>query len=151
MITDDSLRFSVNESSKDDIRTHLFCCDGQFTPRLSERVDLGEYSSKIREKSFTLEAWKCQNLVGLVAAYMNIPDSSCYITNVSVLVDFAGRGIANRLLVACFEQAKTHGIKTVSLEVSKDSHPAIRLYEKFDFRVVEDRGCFIFMQCTLNL
>lgn len=151
MIPDDSFRFSVNESTEDDIRTHLFCCDGQFTPRLSDRVDLGEYSRKIRAKAFNFEAWKSQTLVGLVAAYINIPDSSCYITNVSVFADFAGRGIANRLLGACFDKAKIYGVTTVSLEVSKDSHPAIRLYEKFGFRVAEHRGSFLFMQYFLNI
>jgi len=151
MIPDDSFRFSVNESTEDDIRPHLFYCDGQFTPRLSERVDLSEYSRKIRAKAFTFEAWKSRTLVGLVAAYFNIPDSFCYITNVSVFADYGGRGIANRLLVACFDKAKADGVKTVSLEVSKDSHPAIRLYEKFGFQVVEHRGAFIFMQCLLNV
>ena len=142
-----SLNFTVNASSAEDIRTHLTRCDHQFSPRLSERVDIGEYAKKIKDKAFTFDAWERDTLIGLVAAYMNSAERSCYITNVSVMEGFSGRGIAAKLLNACFEQAESSGISAFLLEVSGNNHPAIRLYEKFGFKVIEKSHGSLLMLC----
>jgi ribosomal protein S18 acetylase RimI-like enzyme len=148
----DSLDFKVNACTEKDIRSHLSGCNRQFSPPLSDRVDIGEYSKKLRLSAFTFEAWSDESLVGLVAAYVNKQEHSCFITNTSVLAEFSGRGVAARLLAACLEHAHAANIEKVSLEVSKDSHPAIRLYGKFGFQVVGQREGFLQMQCErLNL
>lgn len=143
----DSLNFKVNASTEGDIRSHLSSCNRQFSPPLGDRVNIGEYSRKLRLSALTFEAWSDESLVGLVAAYVNTTDQSCFITNTSVLPEFAGRGVAARLLAACLEHAHAANVKTVSLEVSKDSHPAICLYRKFGFQVVGQRKRFLTMQC----
>jgi ribosomal protein S18 acetylase RimI-like enzyme len=84
----------------------------------------------------------------MVAAYIDARDRSCFITNTSVLAGFSGRGVAARLLAACLERARAEQVETVSLEVSQDSQPAIRLYTKFGFQVVGHREGFLKMQCT---
>ena len=142
----DSLDFKVNASTERDIRSHLSSCDRQFIPPLSDRVDIGEYSKKLRLSAFTFEAWSDESLVGLVAAYINTPNHSCFITNTSVLPEFSGRGIAAKLLAACLKHAHTADAETASLEVSKDSHPAIRLYRKFGFQVTGQREGFLKMR-----
>ena len=148
----DSLDFKVNACTEGDIRSHLSSCNRQFSPPLSDRVDIGEYSKKLRLSASTFEAWSDESLVGLVAAYVNSRDRSCFITNTSVLPEFSGRGVAARLLAACLEHAHAANIETVSLEVSKDSHPAICLYRKFGFQVAGQREEFLKMQCErLNL
>lgn len=139
--------FTVNLCAVEDIRTHLSRCDHQFSPRLSERVDICAYAEKIRDKAFTFEAWERENLVGLVAAYMNRAEGSCYITSVSVQAEFSGRGIAAKLIDACLEQADSASIATISLEVSEENRPAISLYEKFGFQITEKRDGALFMMC----
>jgi|SRR5690242_2513286 ribosomal protein S18 acetylase RimI-like enzyme len=142
----DRLDFKVNACSERDIQSHLSSCDRQFNPPLSDRVDIGEYSKKLRLSAFTFEAWKDESLVGLVAAYMNIPDHSCFITSTSVLPDFWGRGIAAKLLAACLRHAHAADVEIASLEVWKDSHPAICLYRKFGFQVAGQREGFLEMR-----
>jgi len=142
----DSLDFKVNACTERDIRSHLSSCNRQFSPPLSDRVDIGEYSKKLRLSAFTFEAWSDESLVGLVAAYINTPDHSCFITNTSVLPEFFGRGIAAKLLTACLAHAHAADVETASLEVSKDSHPAICLYKKFGFRVTTQREGFLKMR-----
>ncbi len=144
----DSLDFKVNACTEKDIRAHLSRCDRRFSPRLSDRVDIGEYSKKLRLNAVTFEAWNDESLVGMVAAYIDTRERSCFITNTSVLAEFSGRGVAARLLAACLERARAEHVETVSLEVSKDSHPAIRLYTKFGFQVVGHREGFLKMQCA---
>ena len=142
----DSLDFKVNASTERDIRSHLSSCDRQFNPPLSDRVDIAEYSKKLRLSAFTFEAWSDESLVGLVAAYINTPDHSCFITSTSVLPEFSGRGIAARLLAACLKHAHAADAETASLEVSKDSHPAICLYRKLGFQVTGQREGFLKMR-----
>jgi ribosomal-protein-alanine N-acetyltransferase len=144
----DNLTLKVNASTEKDIQSHLFICSRQFSPPLGDRVEIGEYSRKLRRSALTFEAWSNDSLVGLVAAYINAQDKSCFITNTSVLAKYTGQGVATRLLAACLVHVRAANVETVSLEVSKDSRPAIRLYEKFGFRVVDDRGNFLKMQCN---
>jgi ribosomal-protein-alanine N-acetyltransferase len=144
----DSLDFKVNASTEKDIRSHLSGCDRRFSPPLSDRVDIGEYSKKLRLNAVTFEAWNGESMVGLVAAYIDTSERSCFITNTSVSPEFSRRGVAARLLAACLERARAEDVETVSLEVSKDSHPAIRLYTKFGFQVVGHRGDLLKMQCA---
>ena len=143
----ESLDFKVDACTEEDIRSHLSGCDARFSPPLSDRVDIGEYSRKLRLNAITFEAWNGESLVGMVAAYLNVGERSCFITNTSVLAEFSGRGVAARLLAACLERARAEQVETVSLEVSQDSRPAIRLYTKFGFQVVGNREGFLKMRC----
>lgn len=144
------LCFSVNSSAEEDIRTHLLSCDQHFSPPLSERVDLVAYSRKVRDNALTVEAWDGKTLVGLVAGYMNTAERSSYITNVSVLPNFAGKSVATKLLDAFVEHAKTASIETIALEVSKANSAAMHLFSKFEFHAIEDRGGFLLMQAPVG-
>ena len=143
----ESLDFKVNACTEEDIRSHLSGCDRRFSPPLSDRVDIGEYSKKLRLNAVTFEAWNGESLVGMVAAYVDTRARSCFITNTSVLPGFSRRGVAAKLLAACLARARAEQVDTVSLEVSQDSHPAIRLYTKFGFQVVGHREGFLKMRC----
>ena len=132
----ESLDFKVDACTEKDIRSHLSGCDRRFSPPLSDRVDIGEYSRKLRLNAITFEAWNGESLVGMVAAYIDARGRSCFITNTSVSPEFSRRGVA----------ARAEHVETISLEVSKDSHPAIRLYTKFGFRIVGNREGLLKMQ-----
>jgi len=144
----DSLDFKVNACTEEDIRSHLSGCDRRFSPPLSDRVDIGEYSRKLRLNAITFEAWSGESLVGMVAAYIDTRARSCFITNTSVSPEFSRRGVAAKLLAACLARARAEQVETVSLEVSQDSRAAIGLYTKFGFQVVGNREGLLKMQCT---
>lgn len=48
-----------------------------------------------------------------------------------------GSGIGQALIEFAINTAREHGAAALSLEVKTDNHSAIRLYEKFDFAVVD--------------
>ena len=79
---------------------HLLRCDARFTPPLSTRVDIAAYAKKIRDEAWTFEAWDRRGLAGLVAAYVDPGKRSCDITDVSVLAEHCGKGVATRLVGA---------------------------------------------------
>jgi ribosomal protein S18 acetylase RimI-like enzyme len=136
----DKLRFDTGTCTEEDIRTHLLACDGQFQPRLSERVDIDAYARKLALHAVKLEAWNDTVLVGLVAAYVAAAGDSCYVTDVSVLPAFGRSGIARALLAKLIAHPACGGCSTILLEVSRRSVHAQRLYARLGFRLVEDRG-----------
>ncbi|AOF92839.1 putative acetyltransferase (plasmid) [Sinorhizobium sp. RAC02] len=52
-----------------------------------------------------------------------------------VLPIYRGQKVGETLLHSCIEKAKVKGITCIELETREDNLPAIRLYEKFDFRL----------------
>jgi ribosomal protein S18 acetylase RimI-like enzyme len=136
------VQYHTNKASAAEIAEHLRRCDAGFVPRLSERVDIDEYAIKIVTSATRFEAWADGVLVGLVAAYCNdVVSRIAYITSVSLLDDWRGRGIGACLIKSCLKHAATSCMKSASLDVDSTNLPAIRLYEKCGFAVhLENAG-----------
>jgi ribosomal protein S18 acetylase RimI-like enzyme len=129
-----AVEFLLNAASAAQIADHLLCCDADFVPPLSGRVEINDYAQKIASKATRFEAWSGGTLVGLVAAYCNDHEKRvAYITSVSVLRAWTSKGIAARLLGQCVENAKASGMRQISLQVAGDNTPTIKLYEKSGF------------------
>lgn len=132
----DEMRLIVDTNRADAraIVAHLQACDAQFVPRLSDRVDLSSYGAKLAAHATLFEAWSEDALVGLVAGYANAPDRlDSFVSNVSVLPDWHGRGIAGRLLDAFVLHARTAGFARVVLSVDARNDRARALYRKHGF------------------
>jgi len=129
-----TIGYLLNKASVAQIAEHLSRCDADFVPPLGGRVEIGDYAGKIASKATRFEAWSRGTLVGLVAAYCNDRDKRiAYITSVSVLREWTGKGIAAHLLSQCVEHAKASGMRQISLEVAGGNAPAIKLYEESGF------------------
>ena len=129
-----SIAYLLNQASALEIAEHLARCDADFVPPLSGRVVMEDYAQQIASKAMRFEAWSGGTLVGLVAAYCNDCEQHiAYITSVSVLKAWIGKGIAAHLIGGCIEYAAAEGFQQIRLEVASDNIPAIRLYEKSGF------------------
>jgi ribosomal protein S18 acetylase RimI-like enzyme len=127
-----TLNFKEQTATSQEVIEHLWQCNENHSPVLSEKVDLSSYSRKIREKAITFEAWSGNVLIGLVAAYLDDVDGG-YITNVSVVNAYMGKGVANQLMKMCIAHADQKGFDKLTLEVSIGNSKAIQLYKKFHF------------------
>jgi len=127
----------VDTASAPAIAEHLRRCDEDFVPRLSDRVEIDEYSRKIVRRATRFEAWASGSLVGLVAAYFNPDRQTAFITTVSVDPGHRNRGLASRLVAQCIAYAEERGESRVQLEVDGANGPAIDLYKAQGFRVAE--------------
>jgi ribosomal protein S18 acetylase RimI-like enzyme len=146
-----AIEFILNKASEVELARHLWACDAEFIPPLSSRAEINKYARKIVHKAKRFEAWSGSTLVGLVAAYCNDQDQLiAYITNVSVLKDWAGRGIATHLISQCIEHMKALGFKQVCLQVSTDNTSAIKLYENNCFVASEANVRFVTMKLHLE-
>lgn len=129
-----TVEYFHNTASLRAITEHLLRCDPDFVPRLSHRVQIKDYAEKIEKRAMRFEAWSRGTLVGMLAVYFNFPeDSFGFITNVSVLRNWTGRGIAACMLEQCVQHARSLGLHGIQLEVGCDNLPAIGLYAKIGF------------------
>lgn len=147
----DSIEYRFNKASEAGIVAHLEACDADFIPRLSDRVEIIDYAKKIARNAARFEAWSDGNLVGLIAAYCNDQERQiAYITSVSLLRAWTGKGIAAHLLGQCVERVKVSGMRQISLEVAQANTSAIKLYEKSGFTVSNATGPFVGMNLYLK-
>ncbi len=141
-----STEYLLNKATVAQIVEHLRVCNADFVPPLSDRVDIAGYAEKIANKAVRFEAWSGDTMVGLIAAYCNDKERGiAYITSVSLLKAWIGKGIATQLLSQCVEYAKASGMHQISLEVAENNTPAIKLYKKSGFIVDKVKGPFINM------
>lgn len=146
-----SIDYLLNTASEFEIIEHLLACDADFVPPLSTRLEISSYAAKIASKATRFEAWAGDILVGLLAAYCNDQATRiAYITNVTVLREWTGKGIAAHLMDRCIEHAKASDMRLIRLEVSRDNVPAIRLYENSGFVAEKDNAPFVNMNLFLK-
>ena len=142
---------SLNTSDAAAIEMHLRQCDNRFYPRLSGRVDLGNYSKKLALFADRFEAWQKNRLVGLVAAYLNNPKSrQGFISSVSVCGDFERRGLASELMQKCIQLARDKDRNMLELEVSEIDKSKRAFYFKHGF-ALSGKGRSGFSRMELRL
>ena len=133
--------YKTKTANVKEVSGHLEKCKEAFTPPLDKKVNIAEYSKKIVENAVTFEAWADNELVGMIAAYFNDKaNHTGFITNVSLINEYSGKGIASRLLDNCIRFAKDKGFKEIVLEVHAASLPAIKLYTKYHFFETATQG-----------
>ena len=64
------------------------------------------------------------------------------ILSISVVPEHRNAGVASGLLYQICELLKREGVKKIFLEVGRQNRPALRLYEKLDFRSVGNRKAY---------
>lgn len=129
-----SFNYTINQAKYEDIEKHLLQCSKLFSPALDTYVSIPDYSKKIRDNAITVEAWYSDELIGLVACYLNNDKThEGYITNVSIIHAYHGKGIAKKLIKNTIEEALSKNFKTLNLEVEVDNKLAIELYRQSDF------------------
>lgn len=130
-----SPEFDLNKADTAQLAAHLRACDDVFTPPLSDRVNVDDYASKIADRAQRFEAWINCELVGLIAAYCNdLEQRTAFITSVSVLPIWQGRGIASRLMAICIGYVRNLGFRRIELEVEGSNAAAVTLYNKHGFK-----------------
>lgn len=131
--------YKSNSCNPDDLISHLLKCD--FNPPLNTYTDITKYATKLIEYAKLFEAWNSQNeLIAIVAAYLNDKTkNTAFITNVSCVTDYQRQGITGKLLGECIETIFKLGFRTIQLEVFENNIKAIKLYEKYHFKIKEKR------------
>lgn len=143
--------YKKNTASEEELYQHLIKCNNDFVPPLSGTVDIKKYSRKIFDKAIRFEAWSDNILVGCLAGYFNDKTNHlAFITNVSVIKEYWGQGIASKLLMTCIEYTRDNQFDQISLEVNRQNSSAFHLYEKFNFTHRNTKDDTIIMINVIN-
>ena len=146
-----NINYNTKTALVEDIYSHLKECNYNFIPPLDEKVNIMNYSKKIYEKAITFEAWDEKILIGLIATYLNDAENKmAFITNVSTIKEYMGKGIANELMKMCISYSKSHNFNEINLEVSSKNTDALNLYKKYGFVKNKEEDSITFMRLILN-
>lgn len=146
-----NINYKTKTALTEEIYSHLKECNENFIPPLEEKVNIMNYSKKIFENAITFEAWNEKILVGLIAAYLNDTENkSAFITNVSTIKSYMGKGIAKELMKMCINYSKNYNFKEINLEVSSKNADALNLYLKYGFVKNKEEDSITFMSLILN-
>jgi ribosomal protein S18 acetylase RimI-like enzyme len=130
-----SPEFCIDRSGLTDVLRHLQAHDDAFQPPLSSRVDLAAYARKLLDNAMRFEAWVGDDLVGLVAVYCNSDDQDgAFVSNVSVLSDYGGKGIARQLMQSAITHVGELGFSGLYLKTDRGAVVALRLYLALGFQ-----------------
>jgi ribosomal protein S18 acetylase RimI-like enzyme len=146
----DPVEFMSNTASVSQIAEHLSSCDAEFKPRLSDRIEISTYAQKIFDKTVRFEAWSNSTLIGFVAVYCDdMRSHTAFISSVSVLAQWMGRGVASQMIAQCVKHVAHAGMQQISLEVKNDNEVAIALYAKIGFVALKSRLSSVTMEMKL--
>jgi ribosomal protein S18 acetylase RimI-like enzyme len=135
------MEFDYQSSGLDAEEVYLFLtkCDKQFSPHLSTRVNLREYSEKLFINSTIIHVKNNDDLIGLIAFYMNNNSQGySFISLICVLNEYEGKLIGSRLMEECTSLVKNKKIRAIKLEVDIQNQRAMTFYKKFGF-IIEDQ------------
>lgn len=143
--------FAQNTADDRQIAAHLRACDSSFALPLSLRTDIDDYARKLVCHADRFEAWADGLLVGLLAVYCNAPDrQTAFVSSVSTLPAWRGRGIASRLLANCLNHVRNLGFADIELEIGKGDTRAENLYRRHNFVALKVEGPTARMRLDLN-
>ncbi len=97
-------------------------------------------------ESWLVFAKVADKLVGMIGAFQseeNKKENEATIYGVYVDREMRGKGIGAKLMDGILERLKKKNISKVSLSVNKDQISAIKLYEKFEFRVAGEENLIL--------
>lgn len=116
----------------------LLSVECEFTPVLSERINVADYAKKMaaRANNIFLVMGKCD--VGHAAYYSNdLQKETAFLTSICVKQEFRRSGLAAILLEEVFHGAIRDGMQQLALEVDVGNRAAVRFYSKYGFSKCE--------------
>lgn len=114
--------------------------DEEFSPALSERVNLAVYANKLAAEAVNIFVVEGGRDIAHAAFYCNDRRSKvAYLSSIGVLPEFHGSGVAGDLLVKVVDKCLAEEMKLLNLEVDVKNLKAVKFYEKYGFKFISDK------------
>lgn len=113
----------------------IYSINEDFTPRLSERVNIDAWVLKFFSVANIIYAKDGCKIVGAIVFYANdLVGHKGYITFIGTSQQYRNHGIGTKLLEKSFEIMKRINITTVGIHTNKEN--ALELYKKTGFKLI---------------
>ena len=130
-------QFLIEELSILEISDFFKEHDNDYFEKLSDRVDIDEYSEKLLENSVQFTLRDKVDLIGLSPCYFNnIEEKVGYISSLTIKNGFRGKKLGSKMIKQISLYAKNRGFSTVLVKIHFDNEISHRFYLKngfFDF------------------
>ena len=134
-----------------DLQELLDEVDDEYVPRLSSRVNLSEYVSKIVNNASVFAIYENRRLSAFAAVYCNdMSNKSAYLTMIAVRKGCRGRGLALSLLKSSLQYLRGLQFSLLKLEVYKNNSRAFGIYRKLGFEIIDESSSSLFMQVRIE-
>ncbi|MBB6130767.1 GNAT family N-acetyltransferase [Mucilaginibacter lappiensis] len=134
---------------REDIKT-LLAENNSTEEGLIELSDLNLYVDKICRNASVICSYEEGKLSGLIAYYNNDTHNILgYLTVLVIARKYRSKGLGKILLESSLQDLKNKHFKKYRLEVLKQNKKAFKLYTKYGFVVLEDRGNVWLMEVDL--
>lgn len=115
--------------------------DDHYFEKLSDRVDIDDYSQKLLENSLQFTLRDDIDLIGLSPCYFNNDKEKVgYISSLTIKEDFRGRKLGSAMIKEIAQFARNKKYNTIMVKIHYDNHISHNFYLKngfFDF--IEDQ------------
>ncbi|KKG09285.1 N-acetyltransferase [Methanosarcina sp. 2.H.A.1B.4] len=117
-----------------------------FIPPLNQMVDINKYSDKLVHNADCFFIQNHRKNIGFLAIYTNdYSRKIAFISSVSIVPEYQGIGISQKLIDFSIEHARKKGMKYIKLEVNENNIKAIKLYKKNRFSVKSNDNSSLLM------
>lgn len=150
-IIENNIKYCKNECTQDMIYKHMLMTDENFIPKLSEQVNIKNFSQKIYEKADIFALLRENKIIAILACYNNdIKNKIAYITFGSVMKEHRRKGYATFLLKKAIAYSRKNGMKKIQGEIHKDNKINLKLAKKMNFKQIGVKEENIVMELILN-
>ncbi len=110
--------------------------DNDYFEKLSDRIDIDDYSKKIHENATHFVIYDEENVIGFSPCYFNnVDEKKAYISSLTIRDGYRRSKLGSRLLTAIKQYADKKGFSTLLVSVHSDNQGSINFYKKNNFKV----------------
>jgi ribosomal-protein-alanine N-acetyltransferase len=141
-----NIRLATDADLERILEIERLCFDSEWSPN--------QFCSSFKELFYVFEE---EEILGFLIGCSCEIARRAIIMRIAVHPDYWGRGIASKLIAAALDKFRQLGLKCVELDVDIVKNGAIKLYEKFGFKVMrvatvnhEEDTSFLIMKLILH-
>ena len=129
-----NLQFNIKDLSVLEISDFFTEHDNDYFEKLSDRVDIEEYSEKLLENSVQFTLWDNTNLIGLSPCYFNNVDEKIgYISSLTIKNGFRGKKLGSEMINQIKAYALSLSFNSVVVKIHIANTISHNFYQKNGF------------------
>lgn len=130
------IKIKVQKLSANKVSDFFWEHDNDYFEKLSDRIDIDEYSQKIYENAIHFVVYMDDILIGFSPCYFNnLEEKNAYISSLTIRDGYRRSKLGSRLLEEIKRYANDKGFTHLVVSVHCDNDGSINFYKKNNFTI----------------